>query len=164
VDVGLAFDPDEWPGIAREVLGTGSFFVLAPIDAPYADRERMTVRDLEGLPYISLDRRGPLGRLLSTHIESSGVGLQPIAWAETYQVAKSLVAQGGGVMIADQVTAFSGGLDGLKVWPLEPDLRFEISALHLESAPMSLVCREFVDQLRRQVDRFLAQTSGTFHN
>lgn len=159
IDVGLAFDPDDRPGIACEHLGTGTFYVLAPKDAPYADRERMTVGDLEGLPYISLDRRGPLGRLLSTHIESSDADLRPIAWAETYQVAKSLVAQGVGVMIADQVTAFSGGCDGLRVWPLEPALEFEIAALHLESAPISLVCRQFVDHLRGQLAGFIERTS-----
>ena len=160
IDIGLAFDPDERPGIASEHLGTGTFYVLAPQDAPCADHERMTVRDLEGLPYISLDRRGPLGRLLSTHIESSGADLRPIAWAETYQVAKSLVAQGVGVMIADQVTAFSGGCDGLRVWHLEPSLEFEIAALHLESTPISLVCREFVDHLRARLGCFLEQTSS----
>jgi len=160
VDVGFAFDPDVRPGIASEVLGTGSFFVLAPASTNLPDRERLSVPDLEGLPYISLDRRGPLGRLLSTHVESSGAQLQPIAWAETYQVAKSLVAQGVGFMIADQVTTFCGGCDGLRVWPLEPDLRFRIAALHLEITPLSLVCRDFVDHLGSRVARFLERTDG----
>ena len=160
VDVGFAFDPDARPGIASEALGSGSFFVLAPADLRLPDRESLSVRDLEGLPYISLDRRGPLGRLLSTHIESSGAELQPIAWAETYQVAKSLVAQGVGVMIADQVTAFCGGCQGLRVWPLEPGLRFRVAALHLESTPLSLVSRDFVDRLGSRVASFLKRTEG----
>ena len=159
VDLGLAFAPDVRPGIASESLGRGSFYVLAPAEADFGSRLRLTVQDLETLPYVSLDRRGPLGRLVSAHIESSGVHLRPIAWAETYQLGKSLVAQGAGVMIADQVTAFSGGSDGLRVWPLEPELRFEIAALHLENLPMSRICREFVGQLRKVVTQFLERTA-----
>lgn len=160
VDIGLAFAPDARPGIASEVLGTGSFYVIAPADADFGRRRRLTVRDLEGLPYISLDRRGPLGRLLSTHIAASEVNLQPIAWAETYLVGRSLVAQGVGVMIADQVTAFSAGGEGLRTWPLEPELRFQVAALHLEGTPLSRVCREFVEQLRVSVGYFLDRTDG----
>jgi len=159
VDVGLAFAPEARPGVAVESLGSGSFYVLAPENTDFGTRRRLTVHDLESLPYVSLDRRGPLGRLLSAHIESSGVVLQPIAWAETYQVGKSLVAQGAGVMIADQVTAFSGSSEGLRVWPLDPGLRFEIAALHLENRPMSRICREFVEQLRVGVAQFLERTA-----
>ena len=130
VDIGLAFAPDARPGIASDALGTGSFCVLAPADVDFGKRQRLTVNDLEGMPYISLDRRGPLGRLVSAHIAASGVSLQSIAWAETYQVGKSLVAQGAGVMIADQVTAFSGGCEGLRIWPLDPELRFQVAAHH----------------------------------
>jgi len=159
VDIGLAFAPDARPGIAGESLGTGSFYVIAPAGWDFGSRRRLSLRDIEGVPYVSLDRRGPLGRLVSAHIESSGVQLQPIAFSETYHLGKSLVAQGAGVMIADQVTAFSGGCEGLRVWPLEPELRFEITVLHLENLPMSRICREFVSQLRECVTRFLERTA-----
>ncbi|MEE4293376.1 MAG: LysR substrate-binding domain-containing protein [Xanthomonadales bacterium] len=159
VDIGLAFSADARAGIAAQSLGTGSFCILAPADTDFGTRRYLTMQDIEGLPYVSLDRRGPLGRLVSAHIESSGVQLQPIAFSETYHLGKSLVAQGAGVMIADQVTAFSGGCEGLRVWPLEPELRFEITVLHLENLPMSRICREFVSQLRECVTRFLERTA-----
>ncbi|MEJ2384979.1 MAG: LysR substrate-binding domain-containing protein [Xanthomonadales bacterium] len=161
VDLGLAFAPDARPGIASEPLGTGSFYVLAPKKLDLGPPRPLTVRDLEGLPYISLDRRGPLGRLVSAHIAASEVTLQPVAWAEAYQVGKALVAQGAGVMIADQVTAFSGGHAGLQVWPMEPDLRFQIAVLHLENLPLPRVCREFTEHLRSRIGRFLERTSGS---
>jgi DNA-binding transcriptional LysR family regulator len=159
VDIGLAFSADARAGIAAQSLGTGSFCILAPADTDFGTRRYLTMQDIEGLPYVSLDRRGPLGRLVSAHIESSGVQLQPIAFSETYHLGKSLVAQGAGVMIADQVTAFSGGCEGLRVWPLEPELGFEITVLHLENLPMSRICREFVSQLRECVTRFLERTA-----
>jgi DNA-binding transcriptional LysR family regulator len=158
VDIGLAFAPDVRPGIVSETLGTGSFCVLAPAGLDFK-KHRLTVHDLEDLPYISLDRRGPLGRLVSAHVAASEVSLQSIAWAETYQVGKSLVAQGAGVMIADQVTAYSGTTQGLRIWPLEPELRFQVAALHLESLPLSRVCREFIEHLRLRVGRFLERTA-----
>ena len=159
VDVGFAFDPDIRPGIVSESLGTGTFCVLAPDDADFGARSHLTVHDLESLPCISLDRRGPLGRLVASHIDASGVSLQTIAWAETYQVAKALVAQGVGVMIADQVTAHSASTEGVRIWPLEPELKFEIAVLRLENTPLTHVCREFVQYLRICVTKFLEQTS-----
>lgn len=158
IDVGLVFDPVSVPGIESERLGAGSFYVLAPPGSELGERKTLTVKDLEGYPYISLDRHGPLGRLLSRHIESSGVALKPMAFVETYQVAKSLVAYGSGVMIADQVTAFSSDHDNVVIRPLVPNLSFNMSALHHENEPMSLICRDFVEHLKSHVEAFISKT------
>ena len=148
IDVGLVFDPVDEPGIASELLATGAFFVLAPPGVDFGERESLAVTDLEGFPYISLDRRGPLGQLLSAHIDSSGARLQAVVHAETYQVAKSLVSNGAGVAITDEITALSSDHTDVQIWPLEPRLQYKMSVLHLETAPISLICRDFIEQLR----------------
>lgn len=147
IDIGLVFDPDEVPGISREVLATGSFYVLTPPGPDFGAGPTLAIKDLEGFPFISLDRRGPLGQLLSRHVESSGVTLNPVIHAETYQVARSLVAHGAGVTITDELTARTSFHDGVRTWPLAPKLEYDMAVLHLDATPMSLVCRDFVEHL-----------------
>lgn len=129
---------------------------LTPSDQDFGGRKSVSITDLDGLDFISLDNRGPLGRLLSNHIESSGVEVNHVAYAETYQVAKALVAYGVGVTIVDQVTALSAGHDLIRRWPLEPEISFGISALHLDNAPLSVVCQRFISHLKDSLGRFLS--------
>jgi DNA-binding transcriptional LysR family regulator len=155
IDMGLVFDPGVVPGITCEQLAHGRLFVLAPANTDFGDRVSLSLDDLAGFPFISLDRRGPLGRLLFKHIQSRGIELDTVAYAETYQVAKSLVSHGAGVTIADEITARSSGHENVRYWPLEPELKFRISLLFAEASPISLVAREFVDLLKGYVRSFL---------
>lgn len=155
LDVGLAFDPENIPGISGEELGYGNFVVLTPPGMEFGDKTELSMEDLVGHNFINLDKRGPLGRLLSARIESSGATLDTVAYAETYQVAKALVAYGVGVTITDEITANSSGHDDVIVWPLVPGLKFRITALRLDKAPMSMVCRRFVDHLVKCLGDFL---------
>jgi DNA-binding transcriptional LysR family regulator len=155
LDVGLAFDPDDIPGIRGELLDHGSFVVLTPPGADFGAKQELGLDDLTEHPFIRLDDRGPLGRLLSSHIESSKASVKSVVYAETYQVAKALVSYGAGVTISDEITAHSSGHDTVRVWPLTPSLKFRIVALRLEKAPTSIVCRQFVDHLGDCVRAFL---------
>jgi DNA-binding transcriptional LysR family regulator len=156
IDVGLAFDPEFIPGIARMPLARASFVVLAPPDMEFEGKKTVSIRDLDGLDFINLDARGPLGRLLSNHIESSGAELNHVAHAETYQVAKALVSYGVGVTIVDEITALSSGHESTRRWPLEPEIRFGISALHLDKSPLSIVCQQFIGHFKDSLGRFLS--------
>ena len=155
IDVGLAFDPEFIPGIARAPLARASFVVLSPPERGFDGIKAVSITDLDGLDFIRLDNRGPLGRLLSNHIESSGVELNHVAYAETYQVAKALVSYGVGVTIVDEITAYSNGHESCRLWPLEPEIRFRISALHRDKAPLSIVCQRFIEHLKGCLQEFL---------
>jgi len=155
IDIGLAFDPDNLPGIGGELLGYGGFVVLAPVNVNLPRDGALRLADLTGLPFIGLDNQGPLDRLLTAHIESSDVELESVAIAGSYGLAKALVSHGVGVAISDEVTARSGGYDKLVIRKLEPALKFRISALHVDQEPMSLVCKGFVDHLKHSLQQFL---------
>ena len=155
VDLGLLFDPGAVPGITGEVLGTGRMHVLTPPGMDFGKRAALCIEDLAGHPFISLDRRGPLGRLLLKRLQSAAVELNTVAYAETYHVAKSMVAHGAGVTIADGVTARSRVHEDVRIWPLEPELKFRVSLIHAERAPLSLVARSFTNALRAHIASFL---------
>ncbi len=156
IDLGLAFNPSAGPGIGHAPLGVGRFVVLAREQDTFGGKPALTLSDLEGLPYIAMNSRGPLGRALSEYVAAQGVDLDVIAWSETYHVARALVAQGVGVTIADEITARSGPAEGVRQFRLEPPLRFEVGALHLDSMPLSVRAGRFAEQLGRTLGQFLS--------
>lgn len=155
VDLALAFDPENMPGIGGELLGYGRFVVLSPPDGAFELGAAVGISDLAGLPFIRLDNKSALDRLLITHIETSGVELDVRAVAGSYRIAKAMVAHGIGVTITDNVTARSAGHEGLSIHELEPELGFRIAALHVDQTPLSLLCRKFVDHLKANLGHYL---------
>ena len=155
IDIGLGFDAGNLPGIRGELLCRGRFVVLMPVEFDTGNDSAMQLEDLAGLPFIRLDNQGPLDRLLAKHIESAHVDLTPVAVAGSYMLAKALVSHGVGVAIVDEVTARSCWHDNVVMRPLEPALKFHISALHIDDEPMSLVCANFVNHLRSALQTFL---------
>jgi len=147
IDIGLAFDPDKRPGIRRTGLTKAGFFVLAHDAAQFPGKQALTVDDLRDRPFIGLNRRGPLGQMLADHLEALGFRPDVIAWTETYHVAKSLVAAGTGITIADEVTARSTVGGGVVMLPLEPPLTFDISLMQRTEAPLSRATRRFAKHL-----------------
>ena len=156
IDIGLAFEPVSNPGIKEKKLATGRFVVLAHDAAVFNGRSTLAVDDLKEHPFIGLNSRGPLGRSLAAYIASSNTDLNIVAWSETYHVAKSLVACGAGVTIADSITARSNAADDVAILALEPALEFDIKALHLGDAPLSIIARKFIKHLGVVINDFLA--------
>lgn len=157
IDLALAFDPDNMPGVSGELLGYGGFVVLLPEGLVPASAGPLGLDDLAGLPFIRLDNQGPLDRLLTAHIESSEIDLRSPVVAGSYQLAKSLVSHGVGVCISDEITARSRGIGNIVIRRLEPELNFRISALHADQIPMSLICRNFVEHMKESLADFLNQ-------
>lgn len=156
IDMGIAFDPGKAPGIVEQVLATSRFVVLAPLGIDFANRKALKANDLCGHPFIGLNSRGPLGRSLSSYLESVQPPLNVVTWSETYHVAKALVACGAGVTIIDEITAKSGNTDDIQILPLDPELSFDIKVLSLASVPLSIATQKFVQHLKATVDEFLS--------
>ena len=155
VDIGVAFDLGNLPGITGELLGHGRFVVLVPAGLDLEPEGALRLEDLAGFPFINLDNQGSLDRFLTAHIKESGVLLDPVVTAGSYQLAKAFVSHGMGVCIADEVTARSGSQEGVAIRELEPALKFRISALHTDQESTSLVCSEFIDHLKVRLQEFL---------
>lgn len=156
MDIGLAFDPPKMPGIEQRTIATSRFVVIAPADTDFGDRRKLTAADLCGHPFIGLNSRGPLGRMLSTYLEPVQANLEIVTWSETYHVAKALVSYGAGVTIADEITARSGGTSGIRLLPLEPELAFDIRVLSLATAPLSVAAQNFIEHLAGSIETFCA--------
>lgn len=156
IDIGLAFNPTTGPGIGHELLGAGRFVVLAPQNESFGGKTELTIADLAGLPFIAMNSRGPLGQALADYLAEQDEDLNIVAWSETYHVAKALVAQGVGVTIADEITALSGSMSGVRQFGLRPELAFEVGILRLDSMPLSVGASRFAEHLGQVLDQFLS--------
>jgi len=156
IDIGLAFDPSDSPGIGQQHLASGRFVVLASEDETFGGKTELTIADLVDCPFIALSSRGPLGQALSGYLAEHGAELNVVAWSETYHVARELVAQGVGVTIADDVTARSGATEKVRRIRLRPTLNFKVKALHLDSMPLSIGASRFAKHLGVVLRQFLA--------
>lgn len=156
VDIGLAFEPPVMPGIEQQTLASSRFVVLAPANTDFGGKTSLTAADLCGHPFIGMNSRGPLGRALSIYLGSVEAELDVVTRSETYHVAKALVHCGAGITIADEITARSGDDRNLQVFPLQPELRFNIQALQLAAVPLSIASQNFVKHLSQSLEEFLA--------
>lgn len=148
VDLGLAFEPPELPGIEETVLRTDNLALIAPEHQALPNGEALTWSDLDGLDLVRLDERSPLGQRLSEALREHEVTPNTVAQAETYQVAASLVSEGFGAAVVDRYTANSVASAGVQVRDLEPAVSYRVSLLRPAGTPPSPGVEAFVDFAR----------------
>lgn len=163
-DVGVAFSPLESPGIAIEKLVDVQFLLLTPSRGALRAAAPHSLEDVAGLPFIGLDSRTWLGRHLDSYLESREIEFKVVASCETHQIAKALVERGAGITIVDEITAYSNGCAGIHTWPLNPPVKFEVSAMYLASVPLPLLAQKFIVHLREHLTNFgsSAKSVGAF--
>ncbi len=155
VDIGMVFDPPPVPGIVIEHLASAECVAIAHKSMDFGIKKRLTLNDLDGMPFINMNTRSPLGRLLASRRKANNIRFNNVAMVETYQMAKALVAEGVGVSIIDEVTARSTGHGDVVARKLQPPLKFNIAILHVENEPLSIVTKHFVEHLRVAVKSYL---------
>ena len=155
VDFGIVFSPPATAGIGIDQLATAEFVALTHESLDLGSKSKLSLEDLDGLSFINLSTRSPLGQLLAAHTEASHINLRTVANVETYQMAKALVAYGAGVALIDEVTARSSGHDNVIAHLMDPPLQFEIAILHNVSEPFSIVTQRFINHLKKEIRAFL---------
>lgn len=155
VDVGMAFDPPDTPGITIDHIATGRLVVLSHRSMDLGKSTSLSLKDLAGLDFINLNTRSPLGMLLENQFNSSQVKLRSVAKVETHSIAATLVANGAGVTIVDEFTARSIHREDVRHWLLEPEMQFSVAILSKEDEPLSIATQRFIDHLKTEVYDFL---------
>jgi len=155
IDFGIVFSPPATQGIKINHLATAELVVLSNESMNLDKNSKLTLEELDGMRFINLSTRSPLGQLLAARIEVSDIQLHTVANVETYQMAKALVAHGAGVALIDEITARSSGHDNVIARYLDPPLQFEISILHTVTDPLSIITQRFISHLKAEIKAFL---------
>ena len=143
VDIGFALSPETNPSIISKRLARGRFVVLAPDNGAFDDRSAMTMTEIAEHPFIALHSRGPLGRALFDYVSAHDPQIDIVAWADPWHIAKSMVAHGRGLTIVDSITARSESCSRVRSIPLKPALQYDVAAMHLANAPLSIEAKRF---------------------
>ena len=157
IDIALAFDPPTHPSITEHAIGTGRFMFIQPPDFDVKIKQPVALSDLNELPFIRLNNRGPLGQLLDNYLEANDTHFNVVAATETYHIAKALVSHGLGVSIVDEITANSTPHLPVSVAVLEIPLVFRVCILHLQNIAMSQLTSSFIEHTTREISSLLAQ-------
>jgi DNA-binding transcriptional LysR family regulator len=155
IDFGIVFSPPATQGIKIDHLATAELVVLSNESMNLDKNSKLTLGELDGMRFVNLSTRSPLGQLLAARIEVSDIQLHTVANVETYQMAKALVAHGAGVALIDEITARSAGHHNVIARYLDPPLQFEISILHTVTDPLSIITQRFISHLKAEIKAFL---------
>ena len=148
-DLALVFTDREHPGIESKEIGTGELVHVAPKDAAPPQTGRMKLSDVAREKFISISNTGPLGDLLFQRFASEQITPATLIKAQTYYLAKSLVARGLGYSILDEFTANAPGLEEVVSTGFEPPIEFKLKCFYHAKQPLSKTSADFIDYIKR---------------
>lgn len=161
-DLGLTLQEIHHPGIRQEILCSAPLRVIAP--SGWWDRTLahapIPAQALAGRPMIGIAANDGLGRMLRSHIEHIDPAPEVSIRVQTYQLARSLVADGHGMALVDPFTAMDTGTDGIQARTLEPRLDVPLYATCREGESLGAIQKQFLEHLKtRLLDEFVEHDS-----
>ena len=166
-DVGFVFSAPSHPALAEECLASHPLVCVVPrgmLQPAQRAAGAIGLSDLANLPFIGLDVRDPLGRMLAHALQEAVPGLQPVMVVQTYHVALALAHHGVGAAIVEACTAQSADRSRVDVLALEPQVVTFVHALRPSARPHSQLVRAFTRCMRQALESMpgaLAAPAGT---
>jgi len=159
-DLAIALNPPQSPGIIQLDMSVGEFVCIYSGDEFDHHPDRLSLSDLEGKPFVSIEDSGPLFDIVAAEIDRTTIKGSVTVKAQTYFMARNLVALGAGISILDEYTARSKGAGTIKYKGFNPPLTFSVKALHLENKIPSKTCLNFITFFKEQILGKLAPLSA----
>lgn len=142
-EVVLGFAAPAAAAITVRVLGHGRLGLLTLPGTPGDGPARL--EDIAGRKLVSVAQSGPLGDRIAAAIAERAITVDEVASARTFHLAAALVRAGAGMAIVDSFTAASPLAAGLAFAPIEPEVTFDVVALHASTRPPSRQMTAFLD-------------------
>jgi DNA-binding transcriptional LysR family regulator len=152
-DLAIAELPTDYAGERMEKFSYRCDCIL-PTDHPLADREVITPKDLDNVPFVTLFRDHSTHHQLATAFSSYGASWNVVAEVQYFASVCELVAAGCGVGLVDPVVSspFTGEVVRRR---FEPAILYEIGLLHPDAPVRSLIADDFLTLLRRHLAEHL---------
>lgn len=148
-DLGLA-EPTDHPALNIELMAFRCVCIL-PKGHFLEDKDVITPKDLDGLPFISLNREHMTTHQLRNVFRAAGVKQNICVETRLFAPACAFVAEGIGVAIVDPIAAADFESWGIVARRFEPAISFEIGILYPTHRPHSLLVDEFVSVLKERI-------------
>jgi DNA-binding transcriptional LysR family regulator len=154
-EVAFVFNRAEHPRLKTVLLGRGELVLLYQRGDFNGEAERIPIAAVSGRQFIGITASGPVGDLLAQELSKLKTDVHEAVSAHTFYVAAALVREGVGVAIVDELTAIATASEGLAFRRLDPPVRFDICAIHLEDRPPSHLTAKFIDEMRSAFEHVL---------
>jgi DNA-binding transcriptional LysR family regulator len=154
-EVAFVFNKAEHPRLKTILLGRGELVLLYQRGDFNGEAERIPIASVSGRQFIGITASGPVGDLLAHELAKLQTDVREAVSAHTFYVAAALVREGVGVAIVDELTAIAMAGEGLAFRRLDPPVRFDICAIHLEDRPPSHLTAKFIEEMRSAFERVL---------
>ena len=159
-DVGIGALPVEHPEIRTELLMRVRAQAVVPVDHPLSDVEELAVDDLKDVPIIRLMQGLLLREQLDDMFRSAGILPKQHCEVASSSLACALVADGGGITIADELVAANVDPSRIRVIPIKPERWMSFGLLFPKNAEPSDACLQFVDILKSHAATLAASSSS----
>ncbi|WP_176399680.1 LysR family transcriptional regulator [Novosphingobium sp. B 225] len=147
-DIAFGYDPPVHPRLARKKLASAQLVVIAPQGKFAHSRRQLSVADIREMDLIGVSSSGPIGDIVAAAHALAQIDFREVASVDTYYIAAALVRHGSGVAIVDEFTARATASPGVELYPLTPELTFDVHAAWLEDRPLSKLAERFVDMMK----------------
>lgn len=143
-DLAIMFAPRALPDTRRFDFATGKLVVVVPNEPDYPGENPVAIDALREKPYISIRKSGPLGDLVSEHIETQLKKSKTVLQVDTYYIALQMVKQGLGWCVIDEFTANANNSGAIQLLSLTDPIEYPIVGLCSDLQPMSTLIRDFI--------------------
>ncbi|MBK0329555.1 hypothetical protein I5535_20030 [Rhodobacteraceae bacterium F11138] len=159
-DIGIGALPVDHPEIRTELLLRVRAQAIVPVDHPLADATEISVDNLDGEPMIRLMHGLLLRDQLDDMFQSAGLTPKPSCEVASSALACALVADGGGITIADELVASQVDASRIRLIPITPERWMSFGLLFPINARPSNRLENLIGILRSNAQR-LADASPT---
>lgn len=149
-EIAFVFDEGEHPRLKTLRLGRGELVLLYRPGEFDDAGDRIPISAIAGrTDFVGIAASGPVGDLLGKELAKLETEVREAVSAQTFYVAAALVREGVGVAIVDELTARAMAGDTLQFKRLDPPVRFDICAIHLEDRPPSHLLSKFISEMKQ---------------
>ncbi|MCC3862578.1 LysR family transcriptional regulator [Pseudemcibacter aquimaris] len=148
-EIGFALNPPKIDGVKEVVIGEGELVCIYGSGEFDDYPDRLKLPELQSHDYVSIEDSGPLSDLLENRMDKDGLSFQSSLIAQTYFVARNMVALGSGIAIVDDVTARSNRPENVKYKGFNPPIKYQIKALFLSERKLSPAAERFLEFVKR---------------
>ncbi|CUH44952.1 LysR family transcriptional regulator [Ruegeria atlantica] len=146
-DIGIGALPVEHPGVKTKPLLRVRAQAVLPVAHALSDRKSVTATDLAREPVIRLMNGLLLREQLDDIFRSAGVNPRHTCEVAASQLACSLVAEGAGITIADELVAAQETKERLALVPIAPERWMTFGLLYPATQEKSQALQDFEDVL-----------------
>ncbi|MBG6206872.1 DNA-binding transcriptional LysR family regulator [Labrenzia sp. EL_126] len=157
-DIGIGALPVDHPGIRTKALIRVRAQAVLPRTHKLADRQSLTAADLRNDTVIRLMHGLLLRDQLDDFFRSAGITPQQSCEVAASQLACSLVAEGYGITIADELVAAQVSLDRLALVPVVPERWMTFGLLYPAGQKKSAALLQLEDILRALSEQLAARS------